>query len=732
MTFLHPWAIWIGVAAAAGPVLIHWLTRPRPVPLPLSTLRFVREAVRQQQSWHRLRDWLLLALRTLAVLLLALAVARPQWGQRPQVLDLSGSDAVRVVLLDLSQSMAAREGAVEQIERARTIAAGYLRYRPGLAANLILAAARPQGVFDGPSTNFDALRDELARARVLPQRLDVNRALDLAARMLAPTSPSDHRRRELVVVSDFQRSTWAKADFSPLPADAQIQFESTAPAQPLANFAILRVEGRATGSQGSTQLDVDIGNYSPTARKITVEVALGDSTWRLTGACPPGRSTTLSEEIGASRAGWQAGESRLVGVDDALAADNVYPFVLHVRPQPTYVLMTRQASDRKPTSSLFLQCALAPTPRSSRHHDDQRPATAAAATAAAPSGGSQPQAAEPAGPRVLRMDPASLDQAAAAAGDLIVLDHPGRLADETIKLLAALLHRGRPVLYVASELIDATNLKRLSEAVGSGLQMPVEFAPPPPGQARRDLFFTSMRRDNPAFDVFGDSLASVMGRLRFAGGLSSRRLATGVDADVLAAYNDGSAAMVLCASDAGVLGVINADLGTSSLPRTSAFVPLLTELIKQMLDRNLATDAALCGEPLVAHLPTEAGPADGLRVRGPDGAAVDAAAGRYGELVDEPVGTVWRWAAPGPPGVYRVERDGATVFAMAVNIPAEESQLEVLPPEVLTSRLAAGRAAAYHGVAEGDQRRDDFWKWLAMACVVCVLGEVSALLIFRT
>ena len=56
MTFLHPWAIVIGVAAAAAPVLIHWLTRPRPVRMPLSTLRFVREAVRQRRSWRRLRD----------------------------------------------------------------------------------------------------------------------------------------------------------------------------------------------------------------------------------------------------------------------------------------------------------------------------------------------------------------------------------------------------------------------------------------------------------------------------------------------------------------------------------------------------------------------------------------------------------------------------------------------------------------------------------------------------
>ncbi len=215
-----------------------------------------------------------------------------------------------------------------------------------------------------------------------------------------------------------------------------------------------------------------MGNYSPTARKITVEVAVGNSTWRLTGTCPPGRRTTLTEEIGIGRPGWHAGEARLVGVDDALAADNVYPFVLHVRPQPTYVLMTRQAQGRKATSSLFLECALAPTARSKRSTTyDQSPAKRLTCGRRASRAAHRPH-----GPR------RAATSAAVAAGDLIVLDHPGKLTDETVKLLAALLHRGRPILYVAGELIDATNLKRLGEAAGSGLQMPVEFTPPPPAR----------------------------------------------------------------------------------------------------------------------------------------------------------------------------------------------------------------------------------------------------------
>ncbi len=242
-----------------------------------------------------------------------------------------------------------------------------------------------------------------------------------------------------------------------------------------------------------------------------------------------------------------------------------------------------------------------------------------------------------------------------------------------------------------------------------------------------------MRRDSPPFGVFGDSLTSMIGRLRFAGGLGSRRLETGVDADVLAAYNDGSAGIVLC--------VVRRRRPGGDQRRPGGVEPAEDLGVRAACWRNWSSRCSIgtgrrrrpiaasrwwstC-RPRPARRPA-------CEVRGPGDAGAEAAAGRYGELADEAVGAVWRWTSPGPPGVYRVERDGAPVFALAVNIPAEESQLDVLPPEVLTSRLAAGRAVVYHGAADEGQRRDDFWKWFAVACVVCVLGEISALLFFRT
>src|SRR5204863_6350086 len=106
--------------------------------------------------------------------------------------------------------MAAQTGGVSALERGRALAARHLEFRPGLRTNLILAAAQAHAVFAGPSSNFPALREALATASVRSERLLVQPALNLAAEMLAAAGPAA-TRRELVIVSDFQRTNWAAA-----------------------------------------------------------------------------------------------------------------------------------------------------------------------------------------------------------------------------------------------------------------------------------------------------------------------------------------------------------------------------------------------------------------------------------------------------------------------------------------------------------------------------------------
>ena len=398
----------------------------------------------------------------------------------------------------------------------------------------------------------------------------------MAAEMLAPQSDTDDRRRELVVVSDFQRSNWATADFSVLPKETKIQLESTAPSEPSPNLALLSAAVRGRSAKGqSARLEVEVGNYSGSVRDVTVEVALGEATYRLAGSCLPGRRTTLTEEISFDKSGWQWGTARLVDLDDALPADDQRAVVVDVRSRPVYAIVTRQPAALRPSSSHYLECALAPDARQGRQ----------------------------AAAQVVRVSPVDMAAEMLTGADLIVLDHPGRLSSEAINLLAGLMRRGRAVLYVTAELVDATNLRRLVDAAGGGVQMPVEFVPPPRGQLRRDLFLTSWRGDVAPFNVFGESTSAIVNRLRFSGGLSSRRLAVGLDDDVLARYSDGTACLVIAGSDNGSLAVLNADLGLSNLPRTDVFVPLLDQLVQRLLQNQRPGETAESGQPLVARLP---------------------------------------------------------------------------------------------------------------------------------
>lgn len=66
-----------GAVLACGPVLIHLLNRQRHRVVPWAAMEFLREALSRNRRLLNLRDWLLLALRVLAVLLVGIAVARP-------------------------------------------------------------------------------------------------------------------------------------------------------------------------------------------------------------------------------------------------------------------------------------------------------------------------------------------------------------------------------------------------------------------------------------------------------------------------------------------------------------------------------------------------------------------------------------------------------------------------------------------------------------------------------
>src|SRR3972149_2264783 len=95
--FLYP-VFLFGLAAASLPILIHLLNRRRLKRIRFPAVRFILLSQKRISRSYRLRHWLLLALRTLAVVLLVLLLANP-------IFHAGGGPVAAVVILDNSLSM---------------------------------------------------------------------------------------------------------------------------------------------------------------------------------------------------------------------------------------------------------------------------------------------------------------------------------------------------------------------------------------------------------------------------------------------------------------------------------------------------------------------------------------------------------------------------------------------------------------------------------------------------
>jgi hypothetical protein len=114
LAFLNPLLLW-GLPLAAVPIVIHLLNRRRFLRVPWAAMEYLLAAMKRNRKRMRMEQWLVLLLRTLAVLLLIALVARPQLTGG----GLIGARAHHVVLLDDSASMWQRSGSTTLHDKAR-------------------------------------------------------------------------------------------------------------------------------------------------------------------------------------------------------------------------------------------------------------------------------------------------------------------------------------------------------------------------------------------------------------------------------------------------------------------------------------------------------------------------------------------------------------------------------------------------------------------------------------
>jgi len=316
--------------------------------------------------------------------------------------------------------------------------------------------------------------------------------------------------------------------------------------------------------------------------------------------------------------------------------------------------------------------------------------------------------------------------------DLFVLDHPGSLEVGAIDHIAKRVRRGRALLYVTSELVDGINLKRLADSLGSGFEPPVELVPPADGTIRKGLFVSQLRSREPPFQIFGDAGASSMRAVRFGGGLATHATKEGLQTQVFASLSDSSALLYSTACDAGQVAVLNADLEQSNWCVQQSFLPVVSELLQQLLSGRTQPSEASCGEPMVRLLPPEIAADANLVASLADHQSPTSIEYGKWEWSDRQGSLVWSWSEPVGAGVYQLSHGDRIVSMAATAAPAAEANLKTLDRSVVQNRLAGTRSVGFRDQTSSRHTEDHLWNWLIVACVLGLAGEIVVLRSFRS
>ncbi len=265
MNFLNPFAL-IGLAAATIPVILHLLNLRKLKQIEFSSLKFLKELQKNKIRRLKIRQIILLILRTLLIIFAVLSFSRPAVkSSLPFMGTYTKTSAV--ILVDNSFSMDVSDEGGNRFTQAKncvkTILAGL---RDGDDAAIIPLAGVPATEQLDLSRNIDYLRDYLSNMRVSNVSADLETAIR-RANTLAQTS--ENLNKEIYIISDARRNvllaerTDSAKVFSPDMAVFFVPVGATAKSE-TANIGIDSVSVKSRILQKDKPADVEfiVHNYS--------------------------------------------------------------------------------------------------------------------------------------------------------------------------------------------------------------------------------------------------------------------------------------------------------------------------------------------------------------------------------------------------------------------------------------------------------------------------------------
>ncbi len=376
MTYLNNWTLWL-LLLALLPIIIHMLNRLRYKTVQWAAMYFLLKANKAATRRAKLRQYLLLLFRALAILFLIWAMMRPQvggWIGKAA----GGAPEVVIVLLDRSATMQSKAGADRQetkLAHAQKLLAAAGKTSPGSRFVLI------ENVLRSPLEIADtATLGTMQMGEATDSAADIPAMFRAGLEYLIKNKPGS---AELWLASDLQSSNWRNesaewqdiaARFAGLPQDMHVRVLdlSSAPGTNL-GIAVKTAEFRpskAAPEKGTLAISLETKSGGATGTfplKTTRDGATSQSDLVLNS---PVRRETVKTEIAKLPEGGGWGKFELPA-DDNLA-DNVAYFTYRA-PTPLHAAIVSEL----PAARRFAAAAAPDKTRTDRTAEVVAPARAA-------------------------------------------------------------------------------------------------------------------------------------------------------------------------------------------------------------------------------------------------------------------------------------------------------------------------------------------------------------------
>ncbi|MEK6674699.1 MAG: BatA domain-containing protein [Planctomycetota bacterium] len=466
--FVSPALFYVGAGAVAAPILIHLLARRRFKRIRWAAIEFLIQAERRNRRRLRMEEWILLALRCLAVLLVALLIARPFLTPTQLAAGFGRQHRVdRVFVLDDSLSMGYQSAGIGRTSIAsaklavRRLLDSIRQESPDDTVSLMRMSHIREPVLAGGYLDDRQTEELLMLVEAIEptqRTIDVGEVVEGLAEVFRRAP--DLTGAVVYFISDFQRHNWvlpssqgssdseSSGVFAPLVSwageDRGLRVVMVNVGDPSASNLAVSEVGVSTGAfvAGTTaRLRANVSNYS---EQSIGELALRVAVENVPKPVPPIRdlparqSTNTELEVEFARPGPQT--IRVELPQDSLPADNVRYLAADVASAIRIVLVNGEPSpDSYNDEVTFLKTALRP--------------------AGTMFSGNEP----------IVVDEAELERTDLTTFSVVVLANVYRLSDPVVEALERFVRNGGGLVVFLGDQVDPDLYSGLLSRGGKGL-----------------------------------------------------------------------------------------------------------------------------------------------------------------------------------------------------------------------------------------------------------------------